>query len=171
MKKTEFKIGSSVYFICVWLSVRLPEEITTPLQGPSQKFRSPCRSVCFLFPPSSNIFNEFAHPDLPLCLTTHLVVLHFSLPPALVLLQVGFISAILAAVRQTKHSAVESDLIKVNWKAQSVWGSALLLSPFGLAAWCRTLLELLLHYNSASFCAFSIAVSIRPPVPGFYLSG
>lgn len=30
------------------------------------KFRCPCHSVCVPFPPSSNIFNEFAHPDLPL---------------------------------------------------------------------------------------------------------
>lgn len=81
--KDKFKVGSRVYFICVWLSVCLPEEITTPLQGPPQNFRSPCHSVCFLFPPSSNIFNEFAHPDLPLCLPAHLVVFRFSLPPCL----------------------------------------------------------------------------------------
>lgn len=97
--KDKFKVGSRVYFICIWLSVCLPEEITTPLQGPSQKFRSPCHSICFPFPPSSNIFNESAHPDLPLCLPTHLVVFRFSLPPVLVLLQVGFISAFLAAGR------------------------------------------------------------------------
>lgn len=29
------------------------------------KFMCPCHSVCIPFPPSSNIFNEFAQPDLP----------------------------------------------------------------------------------------------------------
>lgn len=39
-------------------------------------------------------------------------------------------------------------------------------SPFGLPAWCKTLLELLLiYYNSASSSAFSIAALVLPTRP------